>query len=145
QNPLLWTRAEVLIQQDGKHAEAKQAIARLRATDYYPADIDYLDARLLIRDRQWSEAARTLERVRTLPDASPSMAKQVDLLLGQCYEMLGEPDRQFDTYQRMLAADPSSPVARYGKASALSAMGRLDEALDEFTQLMALPRAPPAG
>ena len=60
---LLWTLAEVLIH-DGQEAEARDAIARLRKSDS-PANIDYLNARILVHNACWSEAVRALEQVRT--------------------------------------------------------------------------------
>ena len=73
------------------------------------------------------------------------MAKQTDLLLGQCYEKLDEPDRQLDAYARVVAADPTMSAARLGKGMALESLNRIDEARVEYEQMMALPNAPMSG
>ena len=53
-------------------------------------------------------------------------------MLAQCYTQLGEAERLYDTYRRMADADPTSSQIRYGFASSLEALGRYDEAIEQY-------------
>ncbi len=129
----------VLIQ-GGKLAEASEAIARLRKGKTPAVWLDYLDARILLQKGEWPEAHRILERIRPQVTVMPDWSRQVDLLLATCYELRGEPDRQLAAYRRALAVDPLWLLPRLGLAATLAATGKLDEALQEYRQI--LPRVP---
>ena len=56
-------------------------------------------------------------------------------MLAQCYAQLGEAreaDHLYETYRRMAASDPTSPEIRYRLASSLEALGRYDEAIEQY-------------
>jgi tetratricopeptide (TPR) repeat protein len=141
-NNLHWTLAGALIQLD-RLDEAAQVIAGLEKSGYPRLAVDYLKARVLVQKRRWAEAVRELERVRALAANWPEIITQVDLYLGQCYQQLDDPDQQLDAYRRVLARDGSSVAARYGVATALAGMGRIEQALAEYQKLAQLPAAPP--
>ncbi|HTM54370.1 MAG TPA: tetratricopeptide repeat protein [Pirellulales bacterium] len=95
-----------------------------------PELIRYQEARLKVAESNYIEAARELESIR------PIIARlnrinyllQLDLMLGRCYEVLNQPDRQLEAYRRVLAIVPSQAAARLGEATALQALGRHNEA-----------------
>ncbi|HZT81556.1 MAG TPA: tetratricopeptide repeat protein, partial [Gemmataceae bacterium] len=144
-----WTLANLLL--DGGDAdEAREEVARLERARYSAAGLEYLRARLLMHQGQWAPAARMLERARAAVEAAPAVSAdgevflaQVNLHLGRCYKQLNEPARQVTAFERLVARSPGSPAARLQLASAHAAMGRLDEALEQCRQALALPNAPP--
>ncbi len=88
--------------------------------------VDYLRARALFAERKWLEASRDLERVRA--EMPLQQKATIDLMLGRCHEMLGQPDRQIQVYDRALSENPGLLGAMVGKSAALVATGKLDDA-----------------
>ena len=113
---------------------------------FRPELIRYEEARIKQADNEFSDAARELEAIR------PAMARfdnanytlQIDMLLGQCYEMLGQPDRQLEAYRRILQAYPGLLGARLGEAGALQALGKYDQAAPSLIVLAANVKQFPA-
>ena len=103
----------------------------------------FLDAFVLVKkgDR-WVEATRALEAVRPLLVERPAISLRVELLLGQSYERLGDPDRQYAAFRRALSVEPLSLPAVIGMGQALVAMGKLNDAIQEYRRLV--PRVPEA-
>jgi tetratricopeptide (TPR) repeat protein len=99
--------------------------------DKRPA-VGLLQARLLMAQNRWLSAKQKLDAVRPLVAESAQLSRQVDLLLGHCYEMLGQFDEQLAANQRVLNSDYQSLSARVGVAGALAASGKPDAALAEY-------------
>ncbi len=149
QDDTRWTLANLLID-SAELADARKEIAQLGKANSSPAGVDYLQARLLIHDGKWAAAAKVLERTRALVEAIPELTPdlemflgQVDRFLGQCYEQLDDPGRQCAAYGRLVTHDPSAS-ARLKLAAAHWALGRLDEAIDQYRQVLELPTVPAA-
>jgi tetratricopeptide (TPR) repeat protein len=149
QGELRWTLANLLIDQD-RADEARTELSRLEKGGFGRAALDFLNARLLISEGKWAQGARLFERVRAALEAVPGLDRdgevflaQTNLLLGRCYEQLNDAARQMAAYARLAARNPASSAAHLSLASAHVAAGRLDEALNEFRQALALPDAPP--
>lgn len=129
--------------------EAKETIDTFvqKHDDKRPA-VGLLQARLLMAQNRWLPAKQKLDTVRPLVAESAQLTRQVDLLLGQCYEMLGQFDEQLAANQRVLSGDYQSLAARVGVAGALAASGKPDAALAEFEAIASslppdrLPSAP---
>lgn len=148
QPSLLLMLADVLLQAN-RLEEAGQTIntfvERQGATS--PA-VGILEARLLIAQKRWMQAKQKLDSVRPLVAESEQLTRQVDLSLGQCYEMLGQFDEQLAANQRVLSEDQGSLAARVGVANALAASGKPDAALKELEEVAAsftgdqLPKVP---
>jgi tetratricopeptide (TPR) repeat protein len=140
---LLFLLADLLIQ-DGKPDEAAEQIAKLTEQHANPAVLDYLDGRCLAASEQWLEAIKKLEAAYPALVRQPDLASQTALLLGQCYEQLGDPDQQYAAYRRVCRPeDTHAPFwfpASEGVARALLAMNKVDDALDAYRRLV--PRAP---
>src|SRR5262249_12696293 len=101
-----------------------------------------LEARLLLHEGKWLAAARLLGKVYAQLAQWPDVQLQADLLLGKCYEQLGDANQQFEAYQRAARVDPFSEPVCLGLASALTALGKLDQALELYRTLA--PRSPQA-
>jgi tetratricopeptide (TPR) repeat protein len=147
-NPrLLLFLADVRLQA-GQLAEAAEALAALAPESGKNPAIGLIEARLLIARKRWLAARQKLDEVRPLCASSAAMTKQIDLLLGQCHEQLGEFDEQLSANRRVLDEDDGSIAARVGMATALAASGKTTEALAEFEAVAAavpaerLPGAP---
>jgi tetratricopeptide (TPR) repeat protein len=141
---LLWSLALLDIDR-GALEEARPVLAELREKNLPQARLDFLDAYVRIKQGKWLEASRLLERGRPLLAATPELANLADLLLGKCYNQLGEADRETAAYRRALASDPASIPASAGLVSALWNIGRIEDALSECDKMMSLPAAPATG
>jgi len=142
QAELLWTLGNVLID-GGEVAEARAVVAQMVKARAANVAVDYLNARLHIHDANWAAAARLLDRTRLQLANQPELSSQVDLLLAQCFEQLDDPAARLSALGRTISRDPTSVAARVGLAGALAAAGRVDEALEQYRQLVVLPGAPP--
>lgn len=94
--------------------------------------VGLLRARVSMAQQRWLEAQQLLEEVRPQANPTSDTVRQIDLYLGQCYEKLGQFDRQLEANQRVLSDDPNSVAARIGAASALAATGRKEQARGEY-------------
>ena len=142
QAEILFTLADLLIDQ-GLLSEARALLTRLREMGVASTLVSYLEARVLVKKGdQWVEAARALEALRPLLIDHPQLGMRAELLLGQSYEQLGDPDQQYAAFRRALSSDPLSLPAVNGMAQALVAMGKLSDAIGEFRRLV--PRVPEA-
>jgi len=134
---LLRMLADILLQR-GRLDEAEETIAALVAAqgDKRPG-VGLLEARLMMARKRWLPAQQKLEAVRPLAAESDQLTRQIDLLLGQCYEMLGQFDEQLAANQRVLLGDYNSLAARVGVATALASSGKPDAARTEFEAIAA--------
>src|SRR5262249_33467263 len=90
--------------------------------------------------KDWLDASKSLEVAATGLATQPDLARQTLLMLGQCYEQLNDPDRQYGAYRRALTEDPFDPVwlpASHGVARALLQLNNPDEALAIYRRLAA--------
>lgn len=142
--PLYWALASMQIDAL-RLADAEQTIEKLEAVSYPRAQVEFLRGRLLTAKEQWFLAARKLESVRPDVTDSPDLLKQVDFLLGLCYAQMGNPDQSVASYSRAMTQDPLWPQARLGRAMALLELGRLDEAVNEYRNVVQLGKATPQG
>src|SRR5262249_4666900 len=118
-------------------AEAQTVLKQLREGKAHPVVLEFFDARLDYagEGEDWKRGLVHLERIRPQLAAWPDLARQADLILGQGYERLGNPDRQLLLLRRVVASAPFLPSARLYLASRLLEQGRVDEALQECRQL----------
>jgi tetratricopeptide (TPR) repeat protein len=162
-NRLLGELATLLI--DDFNADPKQLTANraavtevlqeMRKGKVPPQIVDFLEARVLLSDSQWQAAAAKLERARPLlvEDANRAgqlpvaeqrakgLLLQAELLLGSCYGQLGDWDQQLVVYKSAVKNHPDDPNPRRSLVSALSAQGRLEDALEECRTLKELKTA----
>lgn len=138
---LLHAKADLLVQ-SGEVKEAEETIARLRQMKYARPLLDYLQARLYVHESEWSKASTLLDGIRLELERSPELAAQALLLLGQCHERLGNPDQALLAYQQARKLDPLSASIHHRIASLLMSLGRSDEALTEFRQVLTTAKKP---
>jgi tetratricopeptide (TPR) repeat protein len=139
---LMLSLAEILIRQ-GELAPARAVIARLRKGNGPPGVVEYLEGCLAAAEERWFEAVRRLESVSR--SAVPAgLAARALRVLGHCFERLGDADRRADAYRQAVALDPGSVPGRQEWASALLAVGQVEEAVEHLRVLTKLPRPPDA-
>ncbi|MGE3314959.1 MAG: tetratricopeptide repeat protein [Planctomycetaceae bacterium] len=119
---------------------AEAALALIRKSDIAKPRLEYLDARVLIEKKDWNEALKKLDGARPALSEWPELAKQADFWLGSTYRALGNPDLQLIAFRKVVAVDPFAVSALAGVADALSAQGRMDEALEEYRKILVLPQ-----
>jgi len=142
QRRLLWALADVLID-EGRLTDAKGPIERLGQERVRPELLKYLNARISVGEMKWTEASKELEEIYPLLAGQSALAYQADLLLGRCYEQLGDIDRRYAAFRRAVSLDPEGIAGQLGLAATLAAMGRLDEALGSYR--LVIDQAPSAG
>ena len=131
---LLWFLTEVKLQQ--RDLEGAQATIKiLEAGGYTPVLIDLMRARIPFYEQKWLEAAQQLERLRPLLAGSPDHIKQADLFMAQCYEQLGQYDKQLEACRRVLGADKTNVAGLVGEASALMGLGKTLEAQKAYERI----------
>ncbi len=139
------TLLDVHIRQ-GKFDEAGVEVGRLKQAGVPAPVIDYHKSRILASrpvnpDRL--TAARTLEAVLAQPGLPTEFVAPAALLLGACYEQIGEYDRRYAAYKRAAEVtdvrDPLWQTANERLAAALMETGQVAEAAQLLEELA--PRA----
>jgi tetratricopeptide (TPR) repeat protein len=139
QYDLRWMLGMLLLD-DNRLEDAEKAIRELR--EFNTLSADYLQARLQMLRGRWFDSARAFEKLRQALKATPELAFQIDLYLGQCYEQMDEPTLQLAAFERASETDPTSLVARRGLANARWAMGQTAEALRIYQDLVGRAKDP---
>jgi tetratricopeptide (TPR) repeat protein len=122
----------------GDAAGANETLDQLRMGGLPPALADYQRARVLALQDNWLDAALILDQIRQELPNDPSLARQVNLLLGRCYAQIGEDDRRLEAYKRALPDDSANPLwvaAMFGVAEAEATLGWANEALATYRRL----------
>lgn len=133
-NLMRYQLAHILLRQS-KVADAERVIDELRKSNAPQPLVDELRAHVLIHERQWAQAATLLESVRPALPRELSTPGQTEVLLGFCYENLGEIDRAYAAYRDAVSRNGNLPQARLGLASTLATVGKLDDAIAEYRLL----------
>ena len=139
---LMWVLADLLID-EGQWTDAKDLIARLGKERVVPELLSYLGARIKVGESRWLEASSELEAIYPRLAGKSALTYQIALLLGQCYEHLGDIDRRYGAFWRAVTLEPQGIPGRLGLAAALAAMGKLDDALGFYRSLIG--KSPIAG
>jgi tetratricopeptide (TPR) repeat protein len=134
-NELFWAFADLLIDQHG-WAEANRVIDSMEQRNVPPEPLQYLRARIKAGEGKWIEAANELETIYPGLLRQHALAYQADILLAECYRQAGAVDRRHSACRRAIDLDPQALPARLALAQALEAMGRPDEALVRYRELV---------
>lgn len=106
----------------------------------YPDDIDLLieTARVNAWDDRHEAAIALYRRVM---ERAPARIADVRLSLAWQLQWAGKPADALPLFEAQLGAQPTNPDALHGKAEALAALNRLDEALAAYRQILRLTPA----
>jgi tetratricopeptide (TPR) repeat protein len=135
---LRWSLVDLQVDR-GKLTAAGEQIKDLRRSGFREEVCQYLEARIQLSEGNWVKAQQMLERLEPQFERSAAtehLAKRTMEDLAQCCERLGNFDRAFELYKRILNLDPRWFSARHGAARTLLALGRLDEALGLYQQMV---------
>ncbi|MBN2021152.1 MAG: tetratricopeptide repeat protein [Pirellulales bacterium] len=141
---ILWRLADSLVQAD-ELDEAATIAKELEAGGASKLFIIELKAEIDYGEGNWLAASKGFEEV--LPDLAewPYQARQVNLMLADCYGQLGRTKDQLDAYSRASSPDRTWLPGLIGLARSKADAGRLDEAIEDYRLIMKLDQAPPGG
>ena len=144
---LLWDLAQLQLRQGNKE-EANLLFQRLEAADFPRSLLDYLRGRMYINEEEWGQAARLLEESYPLIVSRASLAQNryslnlaedCLVLLANCWERIGDPERAATVYGQILSRDPVSLAGQLGRARMDWVLGHEDAALSHYRQMTRAP------
>lgn len=139
---LLWMLASLELSEH-RLDEAQELMGRLKRTEGAAPLVRYLQARVLIDQSKWADAARLLESTRSALKDWPDLRKEACLWLAVSYGKLGQRDQQLRAFEEAGKIDPFWLPALVGEAEATLAAGRFNEAIELYKQAAVQSHAPP--
>ena len=120
---------------------ATELIRQMRRVGQRPEIVGYLEARLMMHEEKWSQAARSLERLAPYLEQIPEFREEIGsfrlkMRLAECYRRLDLDDLRLDALRHVVSDQPGAVQGRMALAGALARVGRLDEAMREFGRLL---------
>jgi tetratricopeptide (TPR) repeat protein len=137
---LLVPLADLLVQQ-GDTTRSEEILKRLVARRAPRLQVDYLKARIAMRQGKWPEAVQLLEGLREQTLKLPGLMAQVNLLLASCFENTADAASQEKALLRVISSNPGNVPAHVGLADLFVNQRRFDEALREYETAARLPFA----
>ena len=107
--PWIAYRLAVCYQMIGEHAKCREMIEKLKAGHYYESPfVATMEASLLMGEGNYQQALECLADLREdMTDNTP----QINLQIGRCYSMLGQPDKAVTALEKELEIDFDSAEA----------------------------------
>jgi len=138
-------RVDLLLQK-GDLSAARKDIELMRKENVSEYLVRFQEARTKIADEEFGAGVALLASIRRDERVleSPALVRSIDFLLGMCFEKLGNPDQALRAYQECVRYDPRFVDARLKVAKTLLSLNRLNDALNEYTQVALFPDAPAA-
>ncbi|MDR1959275.1 MAG: tetratricopeptide repeat protein [Planctomycetaceae bacterium] len=134
----VWRLQGLVLSLHGDHSEAVPAYEKaesLAPSD--PLNLYYLGEALAALHR-WSDAAKVLEHsLKQKPAKSDLLA--ILSSLGKIYERLEDQEKAASVWQRLEERFPDDPAALARMAESLEKVGKFEEAMRRYEQLMKLP------
>jgi Tfp pilus assembly protein PilF len=119
----------------GDVAGANETLRRLQDRGIRPGFENFELARVMMLEDKWREAAASLEKsIQQLQD-KPEAVRQAHLLLGRCYEQLGQPERRLSEYNLALPNEVGTPqwgAAMIAIAESEVALGRIEDSIGTY-------------
>ena len=119
-------------------AGAEASLAQLHKLEYPANRVAYEEGRVQMLKEEWLKAARALDIVRVDAIDDAKLARSANLMLGRCYEQIGETDRRLEAFTRSIPEDTYDPLwvsGQLGQAEAYAALGRPEDALRTYQKL----------
>lgn len=132
--------ADLLVQQ-GDTTRTTEILRRLEERKAPPTQVKYLQARVAMREQQWQYAVTMIESLRAEIVNLPGLEIQLNLLLGACFQKLGNPAAEEKAYQRVTNADTKNVLARVGLGNLYMNLGRFEDAARELDFAVQSPYA----
>jgi cellulose synthase operon protein C len=100
---------------DNKISDVRDTMEAMRKAHFRPDLIDFIDARIMLSQGKWNDAAKALQRLRPKLAEFGGLGPQMDIQLAICYEKLGMLDKAKESYNLVVQQDPSNQRAVAGK------------------------------
>jgi len=128
---LTFILAENLIRQDKIEGKDQAALylARLRNAGLGDTLVRFLEAEILCQRQNWAEAIPKIEMARAVLAAGPQLTVQLELMLAECYDRVGDEEQRLAALRRAAAGDQGPESARIELAQTLARAGKLDQAV----------------
>jgi tetratricopeptide (TPR) repeat protein len=139
-NELLWALGRLQIE-EGNLAQAQKTVDQFRAEAPANPLADYLPALLDFARGHWQQAARGFDQLVAKFADSPDMLKEVHRRRAVCYQRLGNREQELAAYREAARVDPLWRPAQLGIAATLAALGKHNEALEQYRQIAKLAAA----
>ncbi len=133
-NDLRWALVHLLVQR-GDTTGITEHIDRLRAAGSPSPPLEYLAATLQFNKGQWNDARSRLEHLQPALKPWPELKTRAYVVLARCFGAVGEFDQQHAAFRAAVNLDPLWVPARLGLASSLAALGKVDQAIEEYQRL----------
>ena len=114
---------------------AKTTYKKLRALDLSESTYEVFEAKFLMREQKWAEAAAKLNQVRGKVLHSPQAVAHIDTLLGKCTQASGDLEAAYKIYQGIANKSDDPTDADLGIAGVLVMTGRNAEALKKYENI----------
>jgi tetratricopeptide (TPR) repeat protein len=131
----LWTTADLLISADAPEKEVRALMGKVRRAALTEGLVEYLEGRLLARDKEWAPALARFEKARHILQAFPEVQRLALWRAGLCHRALGNIEGQAFACEAALETDRSWLPALLSLASAREALGEPERALPIYRAL----------
>lgn len=101
--------------------------------------IEYIRLRELMVEEEYAKGREWAATLQGKLTVGSSLSRQVALLAAECEERMGNSDARLNLFRQHLKDDPLWIPGRQGLAESLLALGRLDDAIEQYRPLAGLP------
>ena len=149
-----WSLADLLIQQESEQQQGGKSensattktenepvrkkskedlVQELVDRGYNRGLVGYLEARMMVANKQWNQAVEKLNIIiPLLAPFTPEISRKANLMLAFCHERLGDASASYDVYRDLAKNDPTSTQFMVELARSLESQGRREEALQQY-------------
>jgi len=128
---LLIPLADLLVQQ-GDTTRTEEIVRRLAERKAPAIQLQYLNARLAMKQSRWAEAQTMLETLRNQAVKMPGLEIQLNQLLASCYQRNGDLAAEEKSLKRIADVDPANVPARVALGAMMMNQGNFDDAVREY-------------
>ncbi|MEO1615882.1 MAG: tetratricopeptide repeat protein, partial [Planctomycetota bacterium] len=140
---LLWQRAMRFLDRGLSDEDALDSIVtRLRELQFSPAMVELLVAKQSAAQKRYGTAIKQFESARAGLTQNDALVRLIDLGLAECYEAIGNHEGQLSVLRRIASDSPNWLPIRERLANAYLQAGRVDDAVAEYSTVIAQPGSP---
>ncbi len=130
-----WNLANLLAQSGRDSDGLLTQIGELKRLNLNPVLIGLLEARNLINQKDWIKAIKFLTGLQQRGEQSEEFKPEIQQLLAQCYDQLGDRNKAVEAYKSSVRANPKDVRARWALVASYEARGDLAVAIEECSDL----------
>jgi tetratricopeptide (TPR) repeat protein len=118
--------------EQGDLDNAKQTFQRLKEIGFNDSLLSLYQAQFLVHEQKWQDAIDRLDLVRGKLIHDQQRVVQIDMLMAQCYQNLGNFEKALELYRGISSQTTSLTNADFGEAEILALTGKNADALRQF-------------